>query len=675
MSGGRPRMPARWADRKTAADGSMRAKWVWRETRDARGRSQWFGPATPEMLKRFRDYVRGCWAAGKLPDDPKAFFDGSSVPARSAPSTVTARVFVGRPSAQEPGDYWKYSRSCSPGVQTRYERLFERPAIERNVADVPMSSVATNLAQKVVWQLTECPECRRRADSTVEDGLLRPDHPPFDGDCTDHRVERKRTSIVKDISQLRSVWDAAKRAGLVESNPWSDVLVPEWYEPETNDDLRTALNWTQLQRLIDHHPDDAKVIPAASSVCMLRASEFWGLCRGNFPPPPEDPDDDPELLWVNFTHTWNRLEIEWRTRGKTKRAVGAGVGMFVPGPVVRIINDHLRRHMPPNPAHCKACRDRVGIWRDEHTRNPHEGCGLAEDTRLVYATAKGRPHGYAGPYYHLTGDEGGTYPEVLKRATRAASLDEQHLGWKVTHRVFRSTGATLLIHWGNPISEVKAAGRWSESSTQLERTYHRMYPEALELMALRANRAIAMETGTELSDDADALEKAMFLETRLALAAQEVERLRELLAGHDIDPAAPPPLQVVVSKQDVNGVFVDLDRVEEIVRSSRGIVHACRRLGLTNGSVPLLRRLCEEQGWPVPDGRSDAARRDPFADRERVRAVVEDPANASLHAIGVALGYARLNPRNRARLIQMADEEGWNLPDLQSVRSPAWLAS
>lgn len=662
--GGARRKPARWADRRVNAAGLQTQRWAWRETEDSSERKQWYGPATPRMLSDFSDYVRGSWATGARPISPKEFF-GEIATSRESPENTTARAFVGRPIEGASGPFWEHTSTKSNGVKRRYERLFEMRDLGPLVGDRVMRQLTIHDAQAVVWRLVRCPHCHDRAPAGTPDAQLRPDFDPFDESCPNHKAERKRVSIKRDLAQLCTLWNAARRAGLVTTNVWSDLVIPTWLEDQTNDDIRTALTWPQLSALIAAHPDDAKVIPAISAFGMMRAGECWGIRRGSLPAPPDDPEDDPECVWIEFSGTFDRLERNWRPGGKNSRAVGPDAGLCVPRPIVKVINTHLRQHMPPNPTLCEACRSGQGVWREARP-NPHHDCGLADDTPLVFARRKDRPEGYGGAYYWL-GDNEGCYPEVLSKAADAAGLSEQELGWRITHRAFRTTGATLLIHWGTPITEVKAAGRWSPQSTVLERTYHRMYPEALEQIARRSTRAMALELGASPPEDASEEERALCAERRIASLEAELQRLRSAADEEGYDWTTPPPTTIGVNKQDATKVLGDLEAVKSAVTAATGLVDALRRLGLSNGSAPRLRAICEQQGWDVPDGRPPNGKTDPLAQTDAVRAACEDPANRSLNAVAKALGYTRITTPLRRRLEDMATHHGWQLPERRSA--------
>lgn len=508
--------------KRTKADGT--ALYCWRDMPGAAERTG-MGPGGKKHLLAFQAHVLDCWERGVTPRLPGEFFaDSPAVDAEpaSSPSCPTLGEWLGDPGAGKPGDFFTHCRSMATYRKVSYLTLLRRHGAMDLLSKKRLDSVSRSDAALAVDRVMRCASCLRRAHNkklALSDSELRADKQPFDGACDAHYPEllQRRVSVRGYLGRLSAVWNAAIRAGLVTSNPFAEMPLGQWDEPHSNDDGRVSLTHSEFSALVKAHPPALQVVPVLSAHGMLRRGEMWGLRRCDVPVPPADPEDDPHRITFHLRGTWNVPKNRWVSWGKNPKSTGTpiAVGKWAS----KVLMTHLRDHMPSS-AECEACNDDVGVWRGLTEHNPHDGCGFANEALLVPRTL-------------CRVDK---YSVVSRAAQAAANLG--HLPFDVTHRVYRSTGATLLVLAGVPIEQVAAMGRWSNTET-IRTHYFRLHQNAHEDAVAQLDGLRQLELGEAVHDVPVEAQLAVLRETNRRLQAD----LDAALALHkqvDSDAVAKP---------------------------------------------------------------------------------------------------------------------------------------
>lgn len=549
--------------------------------RDAPGQAErtGTGPGGTANELLFQGHVLACWAAGETPSGPHELLSRTANAPQVAPApsadpgsipTPSLREWVG--TIDQPGEYFVHAKEMSGAQVAQYVRGFAKHGALDLIGDIPLDQVTTTLAEKVMDRVLRCPACLDRASRrriALTDARARADKEPFDHDCPVHHPAnlRRHRSVQDYRSLLSAVWNAAQRADFVSANPFAERRIGRWIEPASNDDFRTALTIAQFWKCVEAHPEVLRVVPALSAHGMLRSSEMWGLQRMDFPPPPADPVDDPESLTFTLRRVWDQHSGRVRPWGKT--AGSTGTPITIGGNAVKILNAHLRDDLTPN-GDCPACHDGVTVWRDPLQRNPHEGCGFADIAPLI-------PMDICSPGHYTR--------KVCRRVQKRAGLEG--LPFQLTHRSYRSTGATMLLRAGVSESEVVVMGRWSDPAV-LRRHYFRLYGEAYDEAVRRLTAMEAAELGDDQSPTAPLEGRLCYLQDQVRSLAlerdqllDEVDQLRAQLHMEPRPHAPAADALRVKSPRPSKWARIDDGQLRAILSTSRNRVEALERVGVT----------------------------------------------------------------------------------------------
>jgi len=550
------------------------------------------GPGGASNLELFRAHVLLCWNAGVEPTLPGTFLAPASptaVPEVPAPKSTapTLRDWIGDPANGVRGRFFLYAEQMSGDGAKSYESLFRLHGAFDLIGDMPMDVVKVDDALSVCNRVLRCPSCAKRASELgppqeISGFDLRVDQPTFDKKiCARHypATLQQRTSVEKYFSKLSAAFNAAVRAEIIAKNPFAHVNYGQWEEPKTNDDLRDALSHRQMDVLTRAHPDALQVVPAVSVALMLRRSEMWGLWRSDFPVPPEDPNEDPVALPILLSRVWRKSDKGFSSQGKTDKSLGVPIVMGADA--VKALNNHLRNHMAPSPQ-CDACRKGERIWRGDLKRNPHTACGFASDAPLIL-------YSLCTPEHYSK--------KVCPTSQTAAGLTD--IGFKITHRAYRATGAVQYLEAGVVPTTVLKQGRWKSLETLLKH-YNRPNEEQCTEAAGLRDRMRAAELGLDQTDQAPATGRMRFLTDQFdALSARCIELELEnaqLRAGEGLpEHNAPDPIvQVPISFEQV-GKWVGFsdDDLRSAIGSERSQMRILARLGLSSANKNYTRLRAE----------------------------------------------------------------------------------
>jgi len=539
------------------------------------------GPGGVDNLQLFRAHVLLCWNEGVEPKLPKEFLPSVTstvapkvVPSKSAASTL--REWIGNPAAGSRGPFFLFAKQMSGGVAKSYESLFRLHGAFDLIGDMPMDEVKMSHVLEICNRTLRCPSCAERASQLVpsreiSDFDLRVDQPTFDHQhCIAHypAALQQRTSVEKYFSKLSAAFNAAVRAEIIAKNPFAHMNYGHWEEPETNDDLREAIGFRQMDALTQAHPAALQVIPAVSVALMLRRSEMWGLWRSDFPAPPEDPSEDPLALPVLLSRVWRKSDNGYSSQGKTDKSLGESIVMGADA--VKALNNHLRNHMAPS-TQCANCTKGEKIWRGDRRQNPHRACGFANDAPLV-------PYSLCTPEHYSK--------KVCPASQTAAGLAD--IGFKITHCAFRATGAVQYLQAGVAETTVLKQGRWRSLETLLKH-YNRPNVEHFTEAAGRRDRMRAAELGLDQTDGAPATGRMRFLSDQNTALSARCEALElenaQLRAGEGLpERQSPNPIvQVPITFEKVGkwAGFND-DDLRSAIGSERSQMRILARLGLSS---------------------------------------------------------------------------------------------
>jgi hypothetical protein len=195
--------------------------------------------------------------------------------------------------------------------------------------------------------------------------------------------------------------------------------------------------------------------------------------------------------------------------------------------------------------------------------------------------------------------------QVTHAAQEAAGLGD--IGFAITHRSFRSTGATMLLAAGVPESMVVKMGRWTNAET-LRKHYHRLYGGAHDEAAMQLERRRAAELGEDSGPGVPVDARVRFLERQVTTVTAE----RDAVAGENAALRA----QFGLPKRAAEGIeqvpvkrkraskwrAISDDRLQEIIESSASQLQALQQVGVapTAKGYERLRREAERLGVELP---------------------------------------------------------------------------
>ena len=538
------------------------------------------GPGGASNLELFRAHVLLCWNAGVEPTLPGTFFAPATptaapdvpTPTSTAP---TLRDWIGDPANGVRGDFFLHCKTMKKPNEDQYERTFRLHGAFELIGDIPMDQVTVNDASDVCSRVLRCQACAALATQLsppqeISDFELRVDRPTFNKKpCVSHHPARlkQRASVDRYFSTINAAFNAAIRAKVITENPFANISYGHWDEPKSNDDLRVSLTHSQMDMLTRAHPNELRLVPVLSTDGMLRRSEMWGLWSKDFPIPPEDPSDDPDTVTFQLSRVWSTSTTSFVSWGKTAKSLSEPIALGAA--TVKVLNNHLRDHMSPSPE-CDACRKGERVWRGVRRNNPHSACGYANDAPLV-------PYSVCTPdHYSKT---------VCPRSQGAAGLGD--IGFAITHRSYRSTGAVQHLDAGVPATTVLKMGRWTDLDT-LMKHYNRPAREQLAEAARLVDQTRAAELGLNQTDSAPVGGRLLFLSDQNAALSSRCEALElenaQLRASEGLpERHAPNPIvQVPISFEQV-GKWVGFS--DEDLRSAIGLersqMRILARLGLS----------------------------------------------------------------------------------------------
>lgn len=452
-----------------------------------------------EVFDKFCKYEAACKAAGAAvdhnsmagssasarstksrptPAKPKASTEPSKPKARQKASVPepTLREWVGDPKEDNPGPFFDHVGPMSKKQRIQYQACvrLRAPAF----ADKRMSEVGFDDSRELLRRLLVCPACFDRARRAGEptDHLLRYSvaEPAWDGECFDdegepnHYPRLQRGTIQRAFTLLGAAWGAAisaKEEGKPElqaivRNPFKGIKLPRFADRPDNNDRVQALNHGQLDRLEAAMPDWLAAFIGVAIDGMFRRSEVIPLNRGAL-----------QLIDGRYVVTAKAFAVE---RGKQVTVESTGKNDTSTNKIVYLTqstSDKLRLHLEtycstPNPARCAACRAGKREHEGPAKTNPHRQCDFASSS-FVWRSPDGRRNPHPA-----------TISKILKQAAIAAGLTEETLGFVVTFKILRSTGATLMLEAGIAPDLVQRQGGWKDIDTMFS-FYNRTRSETM----------------------------------------------------------------------------------------------------------------------------------------------------------------------------------------------------
>ncbi len=569
-------------------------------------------PISKTNLELFKAHVLLCWNAGVDPTPPGTFLapaGPTAAPEISAPKSTapTLRDWIGNPAKGVRGRFFLFGKTMGRTNENQFESMFRLHGAFDLIGNIPLDQVTVDDASNVCSRVLRCQACAELASQlsppqNIAAFDLRVDRPTFNKKpCVLHHPAglKQRHSVERYFSKINAAFNAALRAKVITENPFANISYGHWEEPETNDDLRVSLAHSQMDLLTRAHPEELKVVPSVSTDGMLRRSEMWGLWIQDFPVPPEDPSDDPDTVTFQLSRVWSasgKCFVPW---GKTEKSLSEPIALGAA--TVKVLNNHLRNHMSPSPE-CDACTKGERIWRGVRRNNPHSKCGYANNAPLI-------PYSLCTPdHYSKT---------VCSKSQRAAGLGD--IGFAITHRAYRSTGAVQHLDAGVPATTVLKMGRWNDLDT-LMKHYNRPAREQLAEAARLVDQTRAAELGIDQTDSAPVGGRLLFLSEQNAALGAQCEALElenaQLRAGEGLPerPAPRPIVQVRNSNRQV-GKWDELndDDLRSVIRTERSQMRVLVALGLSPAQKNYTRlraealRLGVELPAPWATGRKTAA--------------------------------------------------------------------
>jgi integrase len=698
-----------------------------------------------ETFKQFRTLVEAAWETGTKIPDPVALF--GEVPRRPSKAELkrqakqtkdagteatpyTVREWLG--STKKPGPYFDQNRKA------RKNREHYFPPLNRyggHFANKPLDEVDWHDAELMLDKMLVCQACVARAEAAGEHELvadaphrLRVTDDPF-GECVDdegepsHYATLQRSTISGYLTCMKAVFAAAVVAGrptrrvprcrsmFGRENPFADHQIPEDLVDRPDDnDISEALTYRQLDRLDDGMPWWLESIVSTGAYGIFRRSELLGLEIDMIDWNAEGLE--PGQACITLMKTYANGQV--RGHGKNRHSIKRRVILHA------LAAEKLRRHIErnrstPDPEGCEGCRN--GHRRHEGTArsNPHRrGCDFGAGAPVwVDPTTGQRPHPY-----DFTG-------VIFAAAVANAGLDLE-LGFKITPKILRSTGATLLLQAGIPVTTVMAMGGWKNASVLLT-SYSRSNDQAKIEAAAEVGRRAMQELG--LSFNVEDLEapllrrQATVLLEKIAALEQQVWNLggdpnfvlpversdwvkRPPSVWHDdervryVIETMPTQRQMILalgfradnrtawrrlrSKAQELGLDLpanwgkrfdwdgDPEPMKKIVRTSKTRLTILTRFGLCRCET---NRVALEE-WATCNGVDLPADPGPtpieFTDHEAVRAAIA--LGGSQKAILERFCRNDISGRDYQRLATWAEENGAELPPKRGLDTGAWLA-
>jgi integrase len=506
--------------------------------------------------------------AGETLPNPTGLFDRPEAQAAKRSLDVTLTEWVGKPTEGRPGEFFAYASTMSENAKADYERALEtylKPLAGHYLRVVRRADVSN-----LVTGWLACPCCVARAKAKKVKLLpaqLAVTAEPFDGECVDeegdstHYAPWRRGTVHRRLQQLRALFNAGMRYEdpICTHNPVRGFEIPIFEEPPNNEDDVQALSHLQLRQLADGHPAELEALPIVTAYGLLRRSETLGLNRSDIRWPGPD-DKGVATLNVRRVYVLHRSTYRLRPWGKTPSAT---LPVMLARPATEALRRHIDQHRSTsNPKVCPLCAAGVGEWT-ELTPNEHRGCDFADDAPVWVGFGGGRLHP-------------STYRLIFDRSLEASGLTRPALGFRVTIKVLRATGATLLLELGTPIELVKKMGRWTNEATPL-RHYLRMRGEALHQAIVKLGNAADAELGLAVDDDTPPEVLLRAAMRRLETAEAETDRLRELVIALGGDPA-PPALERAALRD--SGVWTE-EQLRAAVAGARTQKQILERLGVS----------------------------------------------------------------------------------------------
>ena len=579
----------------------------------------------PELKEAYDAYERRCWNSGQSPDAPEVHFAGQvqhflnsqgldsrdpEEEVASAPvDLLTTATWVGT-TIKSKGLFWTYCGPKTSGTTDHYLRTVRKIGA---LADTPMASLKLRDFTELFERWMACESCVSRAVATGHtpgDDIGWSSLVPRDGTstwdrliCDDHHTLQSLSSYKSARMALAAIFNVAQKPLVIEEfghrlvryNP-----VPEErhlfhevrFSSNPCEELRYGLTEDQVWLLTAASPELYRPIPFVAAFTLNRGGQELGGLR---------------IEDFNLVKVGNRLVGAIRVHNFYKKVKGGGRidsargktvsskrEVHVPEFIVRLLVEYLEKYRSTPSPDCPACQDGVRHWggplRDSSSNNPHVGCDFSADAPLWISPQRQR----LDPVWYVK--------RVWHPACQRAGLTEETLGWKPQLEHSRSTGATLHLDHGTPVSEVVRLGGW-ENDKMLRKFYERQSPETRARYVAHWGDQPEAEPG-DLS----------FLVRR---QQQEIEKLLAICAANGIDPERPvEPVKVSFGRQSVwDDRQAVIDAICAVVRAggTPASVLATLEVSTATKMYKLLAKACDRYSLPLlstgkwlPDGRKTA---------------------------------------------------------------------
>jgi len=509
--------------------------------------------------------------------------------AAAAVRPYTVEEWIGRPIDGAPGPMFEYTLPMNDTTRHAYQRFY-LPLLGA-LAKKPLQEVKSADARALVRSWLVCPACATRAMELGRSDLLKEratklvvTAAPFDEACVDengdstHYPAHQRSSMEQFLQKLRAIWNAAKRAAEadedprvadVAKNPWRYTKLPQFADRTDNNDLLEALTPLQLEAWAKRHPTELEALVWVGAYGLLRRSELLGMSRDSIEWPTRAEQHEQVTLTIRrvLVKEPGRGEV-LRPWGKTEKSSEWVVQL--PAFASEKLREHMTLHRStPNATVCDACRGGLGEHTGPSATNPHTKCDFANDAPVWCDPKSGKRLRLDS--YTLS---------IAPKAARLAGLTKEKLGFTVSPKVLRATGATLMLELGVADHEVARIGRWTNTETLREHYYRSRSQRHVEIAA-QLDRATRVQLGVELPDGAHVEEVLLFTQRRVEALETEVEQLRAELAAQGGE------LKRVERRRPV---WEDVERIALVLDSAPHMAAALRGLGLSIGT-PNYRRL------------------------------------------------------------------------------------
>lgn len=530
----------------------------------------------------------------------------SSGPEDESAHRQSYRDWIGTPKA--PGEFFEKSRRKGDTTRAKYFALSDKLGA---ASGMPQKDVSLDEGRRTVHRWLVCPACvdrarKQRRTELIENAheKLRATETPWDqrkgeqSPCvdedgeSDHFPGHRRETILSWLRCAAAAWSAAMQADIglppddprrtgITSNPWKTLLgtggVPLFADRPNDYDLSEALSHGQLDLLEHAFPAWLQASIPVGTAGMLRPQELYGLRRGAITWPTEPKDLGQARLRIKEVYLKNG---KIRTTGKTLEATtnAVTIGRYSTGTLRAHVTEH---RSTPSPNRCDACRD--GIREVPTKNNPHRRCDFANDAPVWVDPRNGKritPWGYARLYAD---------------AATAAGLTSDVLGWTISPRSLRSSGATLAIEAGSSFEDVKIRGRWA-SEHVLKKNYYRQrnahVTADVELFEVRRRQ----ELGIDCPGIGGAQPEA--LANRIQHLEAQVTLLRKRLLANNLSDDVVVPIE-----PPLVGMFANDEKLTHLILTCASRREILLGLGVaaTKKNYRLLERRAEELGLALPE--------------------------------------------------------------------------